>query len=193
MRPPNIPLRAGPSGPLVDLAYYLYNLNGFIAPKRLWYVEQSGVVSVPKSTAATPGVEVLSIDVEWSSADAARTSQLAYGAWAFFAGQSPTQPAGYPSVLVGNLNAQPAGGALTTPQSWTMSVIPLNFGVDFTFRSDLTGVWLGKFGDFDDFVEGTNRFALGLGNPDPTQDVDAVSCSLLIAEFVSIPTAIYTG
>jgi hypothetical protein len=188
LNPPNLPLRAGPSGPPVDWLYWLRNLTGFAGFKRLWFNEQVGLtVDVPESTPATPGVEQIAVDVEWTADDVSLTGQMAYFVLARWAWINTAAPAAYPGAIVCNLNADPAGGSTAILKSLTGTTVPTNPGGDFNCAGDVTSFRLMGIGDYPTFAQGTNRFWLGVGNPNPAQAIRAQSCQLLVAEMATPP------
>ena len=181
-RPPNLPLRAGPSGPPVDWQFWLRNLAYFAGFRRLWAAQQSPTpITVPDAGSGTPGTEVLYEDVEWTDAEADIAGLLHYVVFARCVFNVAPAPAALPGPLLLNLNMAAAGGSVNTMHTWYCFTSPSGTGV-FDTRGQASGAWLFKYGDFVPFAVGYNRIALGVGNPAAGADIYAQNAELLIGE-----------
>lgn len=192
MQAPNIPLRAGPSGPLVDWLYWLRNLTYFAGFKRIWTAEQTGSpVDVPTPT-AMPGLEVLHQDVDWTADDYAIAGQLHYLVLARLVFNTSPPPLAYPGQLRANLNVTPAGGVLSTVHTWYTWATPIDPPASFSVGGDTFGTWFMQFGKFPALAVGANRFALALANPAAGNGVYVQNAELSIAELACPPGMLST-
>jgi hypothetical protein len=186
---PNIRLRAGGSGPFVDLGWQLRNLFKNVQVRRFWYDLQTPALDVTVPTHA-PGALVASVDVEWSEDDASITGSLNYLALLWMQIGSPGVSTAYPIDPGAVLNMEPAGGAAQSVREFDCDAIPANPGQDYNFNGDVTGFHLAKALSFTNFVQGTNRIWLGAANNTGTQTIQVKEAALLVAELATAPNNI---
>jgi len=193
VNPPNLPLRAGSSGPFVDWLHWLRNLTYFAGFKRIWAAEQGpSPITVPDAGGGTPGTEVLEQQIEWTADDYAMAGQLHYIVLARCVFNYAPAPAALPGILLMNLNTEAAGaGYLTSVHTWYSFTNPSGTG-QFDTHNQTFGAWMLKFGDFPVFAVGQNRFVLGIGNPAVGADIYAQNAELLIAELATPPGTLFT-
>ncbi|HUX77943.1 MAG TPA: hypothetical protein VMY40_15025 [Anaerolineae bacterium] len=183
MLAPNIPLRAGGSGPLVNLTTYLNQLAGFVAVRRVWTDRGAGAVIVPAET-VPPGVAIASVDVEWTAEEVALADRLAYLCIVYASSYNVGSPSAYPQFIQTSLSVTAAGGAPQSVLAETQNQGRLAPGVDFTFRAWGSFPRLLTGGNFPAFALGTNVLATAINNPGDAEDITAGVCNILVAELV---------
>lgn len=169
MLPPNIPLRAGPSGPLVNLASLLENLDGLISIRRIWNGLGHGF-DLPVNS-VVPGTDIIDFDIVWGAEEVALGAQnrLAYVGFMYGAAEAPQLRPGYPSqlLLVHNWRAAEAV-AWTTLQTMVMPVhVTGEEPEEDVYNAHAGFSFLRRPNDnAPPFVIGTNRTALSIANYD---------------------------
>ena len=186
VNPPNLPLRAGSSGPFVDWGDWLRNLYKNVQVRRLFLDEDADSHGVATGV-VLPGTEVAGVDVEWSAADAAITGQLSYLMFGSFQFGPLGGAAGYANVVQLAFNVTPAGGVPEYVRTVSTRPIPLNPGQDFSFAGDISAHWLAVALSFTNFVQGTNRIWLGATNANPGNSISVTKGCLIVAELACPP------
>ena len=155
---PQIPLRAGPSGPLINLAGYLEALDGFVAVRRVWLRRQAGDLAVSPGT-TTPGTTIDSMTVPYTAEEIALQTarRLFYLVLGTMHANEGVEPDAFPTGISSVLNWQPAGGAVSTIAAQSLTPIPLAEAADFTFSGQCNYQHLIQGGvTAPPFVQGAN-------------------------------------
>lgn len=195
MQPPNIPLRAGPSGPLVNLTTYLNQLSGFIALRRLWCFRLSSQLTIPAGS-TPPGVRLCLADVTWAAEEVALAARLKYLCLGEAQLHSISQPDAYPSGVFGHLAIQTPSIAQTPIFTETPTLVPIGGDESYDFVSWFTtyAVFEGIGGTVNNpFEVGTNVLSLNVANAGAGQDLLVYDASFICAELVSDAGQIHNG
>jgi len=189
MQPPAIPLRAGPSGPLIDLSDYVFDANGMVAIRRVWKGTVFEMQPIPGGVAA-PGTMVVIFDVTWGTQELALHADQRLAYWGIFqaAAQYDQEAADYPTLAacLGWRRATAAPGAFVSIEAARMPVVPLNLGVDYTFTAR-GGIQFLRFPDATGGTpldEGTNQVGLGISNNAVGVACQTELCGITLVELV---------
>ena len=183
--PPYLPLRAGPSGPEVDLSFYLERINGIIQIRRLWYKYQ-GSVTVPAGT-SNPGLELIKFDVPWGAEELDLAGRLKYPWLLSLQIINVPTPAAYPSGVFAIAAIKEETGAITQWIGPNPTLIPEDKGTDFTFEGSYTAALLSDNASAPPMAEGTNQLSFRLANNAASpggEDLIATFSTFILAELV---------
>jgi len=194
MQPPAIPLRAGPSGPLINLSTYLFNESGILVPRRLWFGEVNAERVIADGYNLSAPYEAATFNVTWGTEELALYAQGLLSYWCIMSAQlvETGSPAAYPSPMWLALGWEPAGAAYVPIRSQSLKPVPLNLGSDFTFRTNgcLQGLQIPNV-NCPPFASGTNQIHLDIANPTGSVPVQTDHCFASVVELVAKPAQLF--
>jgi len=185
MQPPNIPLRAGPSGPFVNLATYLAATDGLVVVRRVWSESCAGAEQTIAGGSGPPGTDVAVADVVWTAEEWALRARLHY--LIIWTAIVRANNAGYPTFVQACMHWEPAGGpnvAITNP---TIQMVGTNQGSqeDFACVGELSYAALMRFGYPPPLSVGTNRIGLNISSSVGGDDIIQQYSSCVVAELLA--------